>query len=466
MFQPIQPSRENISDLLINQIKDVSGEKNAALEITGTIQGRSVKLFISSEHLTSAKLREIIQKNGIQISNQSATSAADYKGSIEGNLVFLKLSSDEQPLLDFHGKELRLVQTAHSADIVSKKSLPGRALKFMNELISGLKPQNAPSTQAASSSALNPTRSEAQHIESSATVQNATRANIIARLDGELGVVSSVVRSREGAGGVFFLETKGSDDLLLKLAGDPSSHVIADRLFRMFQFTTPNYTPVDKESSTGKKAFKILKDLGSKYLTSKNLKEEKLIFDKQIENGRLMVLEKIQGISFRQLSVDDKLAALKNPQVLRAIGEMLFLDTVIGNVDRLDWGHCNLGNLMLQNEGQADRRNRPIAVIDHEFDVSPENLDSIRSRLEQLFNKDGQRLNKIINKFIRTLGVTFQGDQAFPEIKKGLEAAKQEFLENFANKEAVNNLLNVSGSNRFNPEVFMNIIAFVRNLSA
>lgn len=517
--QPLSDSGSTnrlISDLHVKDIREVTlqkaGGKEAGLEITGTLQGRSVTLVISSEKMTSANLKEIIQQNGITITNQPTVPSEDYKGTVGGKVVTLNLSSNEKK--EFNNiHELRLVQTAKSTNLVCTKSILGSFVNFIKKELTPV--HTTQHTQRAmeihqqqtlreaklkskvdndsyvsrsggvSSPTLNPpsdvrnsavtASASTQQTERTTTVNNVSGSNMISRLDRDLSVAKSVVRSRDGAGGVYFLQTNRTDALVLKFAENPALQIIADRLFLMFNFKTPNYTLLDKNSAIGTKALKMLKDLGTKfYSKSPTLGEEKGKFNDQVNKSDLMVMENIDATSFRQLSIDDRLEALKNPKVLHALGEMLFLDTIIGNDDRLDWGHCNPGNLMIQNKDKTDVRERPIALIDHEFKVSSENFESIKSRITLLLNKDGQRLDKIINRFISTLKLGDKdkkpGDedkniditQMKNEIKKGIETAKKEFLEKFTNKEAINDLL--TSQNSTNAALFLTLIELVRNL--
>lgn len=279
-----------------------------------------------------------------------------------------------------------------------------------------------------------------------------TQINVIsdemsARLDNQLKVANSVFRSDLGVNGVYYLHLpvryNTQNPMILKLPPeDPNQHILADRFLRHFGFVTPHYSAVHQDTPLGMRAYTTLERLGNEYYEQA---EENNPLPRQFTQRHYMtVMEMIPGTALSHLHLNDGRALLRDPGILQSIGEIMFLDAFMGNVDR--FYQNNLGNCMLLGNNRTDSFGRRLAVIDHDYLLT----NSRRASNIEIF-KSTVGTNTIIEAVASSLKITYNDEKADPaeigaHIRAGMVKMREQFLKTFSDDGAIYKLLELPNS--------------------
>jgi DNA-binding transcriptional MerR regulator len=192
-------------------------------------------------------------------------------------------------------------------------------------------------------------------------------------------LTTHITRSDTGTDGVYFLDGRHPDTnlLILKVYSEsdrPMDEVIADRFFQCFGFVTPQYRAIHKDSPIGSLACKKLQELvlsrNQNQLNRQQQRRQQHLEKCMAEDSMITIMLRIPGKPFGELTYSNESeleAKVCNANVLRALGEMIFLDAVIGNVDRLKENDINLGNFFLLDQVSDSSDMKPIALLDHGY---------------------------------------------------------------------------------------------------
>lgn len=295
------------------------------------------------------------------------------------------------------------------------------------------------------------------------------------RLATELRETYAIVRSRDGEKGVYYLQTSQSHSLILKLPYDPMSHIIADRFYRKFGFTTPRYAAISKETPLGREAHEKVQAEGEKFLQeqldkvrkSKDYQpggalESKLTIQLQflrqhLKHPYVTVMETVEGASFKLTRADDKVTLLQNEDFLESLGRMIFLDAVIGNGDRLSKFTCNTGNFMISESGK-------LQLIDHDYNLVASSFTRIGQDVTDLLS--GSSLETIIGSLLNMIPGEKPGKEKLaPFIQKGIAQAAQQLIDVFKDHAAVYEFLDspeIKTQETRDPKLFFSILDIVK----
>nr|WP_166157030.1 hypothetical protein [Neochlamydia sp. AcF84]NGY95506.1 hypothetical protein [Neochlamydia sp. AcF84] len=249
---------------------------------------------------------------------------------------------------------------------------------------------------------------------------------VLGKLEKILPETNHIIRSTAGKTGIYFLHHEAYEEppLALKLMSNPITHVIADRFYKKLNFLTPLYTAFPRESELGELAVQKLKDLGIDNLKEKqettNDRQEKEALERKIaqleyqlqDTQHIMVMTYVPGITFAELHLDDLIETLLQEKVLLDIGEMIFLDVLLHNTDRMHPERSNnLDNLLLNPN--ASNEERGIALIDHDFKVNRRNWKTIATSLMKLAK--GELTEQIIKNLKTSVNIRLSNDPVAAE---------------------------------------------------
>lgn len=213
-------------------------------------------------------------------------------------------------------------------------------------------------------------------------------------LEGMLDNLEFLDRSREGGNGVFFVKCQIFEDIKFYSKGltivkfikkeEARQVILADRFLHEFGFTTPSSKCLDKDSALGSKFIKAIKI----NIDSIERGHHHQIEDQINNPGLILVMNRLKGVTFRQIPKNDLLEILNTDDFLMKLGELILIDCFIGNIDRLIL-FCNLGNMLI-NQGR-------LGLIDHKFTLNYQidkgtelsNFNLIQNKLEGLIQSEG-----------------------------------------------------------------------------
>ena len=196
-----------------------------------------------------------------------------------------------------------------------------------------------------------------------------------------LNEVQGCTRSEEGKDGVFFFSCKPQEydhyfpegRFIVKFVSKEEGEriIIADHFLKEMSFITPKAKCLKGNSNTSEQIKKeILKRINS------FKKDNQIQIKNQLDPmNTILIMNHVPGITLSKINKFALLELLKKEEFLIKIGEMIFFDAFIGNIDRLSDISCNSGNIMI------DTSHSSITLIDQKFC-----LDSI-STSNILFSK-------------------------------------------------------------------------------
>nr|WP_166157267.1 hypothetical protein [Neochlamydia sp. AcF84]NGY95590.1 hypothetical protein [Neochlamydia sp. AcF84] len=296
---------------------------------------------------------------------------------------------------------------------------------------------------------------------------------VLGELERTLPETVQILRSIAGQTGIYFLHHTDYSEapLALKLMPNPSTHVIADHFYRKLNFSTPLYTTFPRESELGQLALKklenlALNDLREKHQLAEDSQQAEIYGERirqleyQLESTQhIMVMKYISGTPFAELPVDEFMKALTQEKILLDIGEMIFLDVLFHNTDRMHPERSNnLDNLLLQTEPSEGKRS--IALIDHDFKVDSRNWTTVAKTLENLAK--GNLTEKIIDNLCTSINFKLKDDPVTAEeyqeslkkddkirvfLQEGFRKGAHNLLEACKDSEVLPALLDVSSPN-------------------
>lgn len=288
-----------------------------------------------------------------------------------------------------------------------------------------------------------------------------------------------IIRSKSGDRGVYFFMSPLGKPVGVKMEFNPIQHVVADRYFRLMGFETPKYCAFSMESVEGKKVFEKLKTLGNAYFDEQlkspttNLSADTMKSRKKTLNTHLkecdyfLSMEYLRAVPFRNMRCGDAIRDFQDPDFLRELGEVIFLDAVIHHTDRIN--SCNFGNIMRRNNRDVLPGEKKIASIDHDYKLNDENVQQCKDNITNLLK--GDRAEALVDKFVHTFPTDvsdqLQIEKMMPEIKIGMNRAAKTFVEKFSEEATVLEMLNVPTlENRPKPDfrIFMSLVKHTKEL--
>ena len=271
-------------------------------------------------------------------------------------------------------------------------------------------------------------------------------------------LTSFQVSSRGETSGVYFLQLQTEETpLAIKFDKECWEQLQADSYFKALDFPVSNYSVIGRDTPLGEKLF-FKWSSGDIDVHFTNLSSQSDRFMKQLRHTTAIVMETLDGTSLENMVADEIPRLLNIEQFVQKLGEIIFLDMVIGNYDRLSLKLCNLGNIIVNN----DR----VFLIDHSYKLkTQDDLYNAQKNLALLWNRESGNLEKIIDKFLENLTMKkipvkdIQRDALIDHMRKGIILGRQRFLQTFANEEAVSSIFKVPSGNR---PLFIQLYTFIQ----
>lgn len=301
-------------------------------------------------------------------------------------------------------------------------------------------------------------------------IKQAISAKRNKEIESLLSNIKTIKRSEEGGNGVIFFDCKPIEsstitDFVIKFVNEPRSILCADRLFQAMGFVTPKSSFVTDASPLKKKLIAATLDHLSTIQTDNQSQVKK-----QTDSMRCILIMSTldEPTSFRQLPGEELINLFNLPNTLNQLGKMIFIDLLINNTDRLNTTACNLGNMLLNESGI-------LHLLDHEFKISPELLDTIKSNLKTLL--EGKMTAQIIDmmeqalKYDRKkLGAVILSIDLKQKMKKNLEEGFHQgaiqLCQLFNSPSVYNNIFQpyLEESEKLDGKTFMEVVKYVQKL--
>ena len=327
---------------------------------------------------------------------------------------------------------------------------------ILESLIGRVSQQSTTGKENEISKVASQTISEAKaYLESTKPTLDVISADRKGPLTAVLTQATGVSRSVHGRGGIYYPDMKNRtpETPLFKIPtqggtpqdSDPRRHIVADRIYSsIFGVTVSNYGLVHRESDQGSQVLAFIKKNGEEFYESEpSLSAQKAKFDHELsKTDYILVMDEIKGTTFTQAEKDDQRALLKDGKFLESVGEMIFIDAVIGNFDRMGVMPdataaplINLGNMMVLREGESDSKGRRIALIDHDFNLSRDNFVDIERNIRRLANSDDDLLKQLAKGLHEEVYAGAPSKDAIEKleipIRVGFEKAMRQFIDKF-----------------------------------
>lgn len=254
----------------------------------------------------------------------------------------------------------------------------------------------------------------------------------------QIGVADRLFRSRDGRFGVFYLQNPLIEDaVIFKFPADPTKHIVADRYYKKLGYSTPEYSAIHWDTAEGRAVRQCLENLldtlqrggNTQDQSAEELEEQKQSLRLQLNSPYCTVMKTVDGMSLRQVALDEGPELLGDENFMQSIGKILFYDAVIGNGDRL-LVSCNLGNIILVEDGSGERK---LALIDHDYKLNSNtdynlNLNTVKSLL-----KGGGIINELVSRLKEAYDAPeLDNETLHNQILAGVRIAKDNFTQTFA----------------------------------
>lgn len=264
--------------------------------------------------------------------------------------------------------------------------------------------------------------------------------------------------SNEGAVKIQMVRTGERPKICFKRHKTPATHIVADKFFGAYGFTNPQFQAISKDSDLGNTI--------DRYFVAIQLRSMR-----DLPQTHFLVGNYIVGTSFFQLADTDRVNSLRDPNVLKELGEMLFLDRVIYNTDRVTTSSQNAGNYMLLDE--PDENGRMIALVDNDYCLDSDNFNLAVQTMVDLLSKNN--LNQLVHSLVSYVPEISDGlnravdkNQMVERIWEGIQKAKTQFLEKFSDKNLVYRLFELPSElvpkKRLDPNLFLKMYKIVQSV--
>lgn len=289
-------------------------------------------------------------------------------------------------------------------------------------------------------------------------------AEQLQELDNVLNGLESVDRSIKGANGVYFFRLPDATCQVIKPITDPGAILAAERLYEAFGFETAHTFALPRREARPLQISGALSErVSDEYRTQAE--------GQLASSSHFLIMDFIPSTALSDLPADDLIEILNDSTLCKEIGRMIFLDMAINNWDRLNYQAANTGNLMIPDEPDADAR-RPIALIDHQMNLTRETQPIVQQRLEQLINRNGcediarAMIGKLLMKYPEALEQVDVNNVA-AAIREGVLQGQGQFIERYSNEKARFDLFDtpeIRQSPAANLKVFSEVVNYTRHL--
>ncbi|MFI5342878.1 MAG: hypothetical protein ACHQUC_01520 [Chlamydiales bacterium] len=241
----------------------------------------------------------------------------------------------------------------------------------------------------------------------------------IRQLKAMLEVIYCLSRSSNGGNGAFFVscppshlrEVFPSGRMVIKFMGQGEAKrvILADRFFHEMGYTVPSTKYFNGDTPVGTMISQHVRD--SLELSA----QPNCIRESTEKKSYILVMSLLKAIDLTNIEKPMLAELLSNETFLTKMGELIFLDMFIGNVDRWSGDRCNPGNIMVS---QSDFS---IHLMDHEFWLSPEKQEEIYLKLVSLIK--GESTDSIILNLQHALNHFRKdgSDQFVPKMRKKMK---------------------------------------------
>jgi hypothetical protein len=158
----------------------------------------------------------------------------------------------------------------------------------------------------------------------------------------DFATVSEVSASSGGSGGVFFVTFETGKKGVLKGTTETSRELFATRILRRLGVASPHCRPLCFSTLE----YKEMKDALAAHCKGELLYRAK----KRLNRPQVLLFEYVKGQSLLEIYPSDP--RLQEESVLRKLGELMAIDVLFNNLDRLPLGvwrnEGNFGNVLLQ----------------------------------------------------------------------------------------------------------------------
>ncbi len=286
-----------------------------------------------------------------------------------------------------------------------------------------------------------------------------------------------VSRSGDGRDGVFYLEHPEHPKVVVKFCSDVHRHILADRLLGKF-FQVPVYESLSSDMKEAQATVALVSDKGRGFLqehldaAKKKSETEHTNQDAVITtfsmrlNGLNWILDQglviakfMDATAFKDMLASDRAELLSYKKFVFQLGEMMLIDTVLHNTDRVSESICNKANFMVTDD-------KELVCIDHDFNITRDNLPLIRDNLTNLLGKDNGlqvRADHLLNEGGKRLACN--KDQLIADLRHGVESAAQKLVDILKTEPTLLDIPEKEGCVSCDPHVMNELVEHLSMLS-
>jgi hypothetical protein len=299
---------------------------------------------------------------------------------------------------------------------------------------------------------------------------------MVSTLDKQLDQVTSFVVSSGGKiSGVYFLQLPTAENaLVVKIDQEGWGQFLATKYFDALDIPVPNTGVIGRDTELGSKLITILSGQTEHEIPIhfSDISSQSGRFMNQVRSfPMILVMEKLDATSLESTRMDAIPPLLNRESFAQKLGEIIFLDVVIGNFDRLSSRLINLGNIMIDNDSK-------IILIDHNYRLETEkDAAKVKENLIALFDKNGKEVEDIVKSLLSNLSTprkkipisetsrqllgTIDREALIQNLKTGIIQGRERFLQTFSNEDLRRGIFNAPFGNK---ALFDQIYSFIEEL--